>query len=101
MSASLSTMARWTISAILGVGPLLCTAQTTRDGRVDLGGYRLYISESGSGAPAVVFESGLGEDVATWSNVQPQVALFARTLAYDRAVLGKSDPSPPPKTIPE
>jgi len=101
VSASLSTMARWTISAILGVVPLLCIAQTTRDGRVDLGGYHLYISESGSDAPAVVFESGLGEDVATWSNVQPQVALFARTLAYDRAGLGKSDPSPHPKTVPE
>ena len=49
----------------------------------------------------MVFESGLGEDVATWSNVQPEVALFARTLAYDRAGLGKSDPSHHPKTVPE
>jgi pimeloyl-ACP methyl ester carboxylesterase len=49
----------------------------------------------------VVFESGLGEDVATWSDVQPQVAPFARTLAYDRAGLGKSDPSPHPKTVQE
>ena len=64
VSASLSTTARWTISAILGVVPLLCMAQTTRDGRIDLGGYQLYISESGSGVPAVVFESGLGEDLA-------------------------------------
>jgi len=101
VSASLSTMTRWTISAILGVVPQLCLAQTTRDGRIDLGGYRLYISESGSGVPAVVFESGLGEDATTWSNVQPQVALFARTLAYDRAGLGKSDPSPHHKTVPE
>lgn len=99
--ASLSIVARWLISAILGVVPLLCMAQTPRDGRVDLGGYQLYISESGSGAPAVVFESGLGEDVATWSNVQPQVALFTRTLAYDRAGLGKSGPSPHPKTVSE
>ena len=43
VSASLSPMARWIISAILGVVPLLCMAQTTRDGRVDLGGYQLYI----------------------------------------------------------
>ena len=63
--------------------------------------YQLYISESGSGVPAVVFESGLGEDLATWSNVQPQVALFARTMAYDGAGLGESNPSPHPKTVPE
>jgi pimeloyl-ACP methyl ester carboxylesterase len=86
---------------LLGLVPLLGTAQSTRDGRVDLGGYQLYISESGSGASAVIFESGLGEDVATWSNVQPQVAAFAHTLAYDRAGLGKSDPSPHPKTVQE
>jgi alpha-beta hydrolase superfamily lysophospholipase len=87
----------WTILAVLG--PFLCAAQTAQDASIDLGGYRVHISESGSGAPAVIFEAGLGEDLATWTNVQPQVARFARTIAYDRPGLGKSDPSPHPKTV--
>ena len=41
----------------------------------------------------------LGEDLATWANVQPHVAPFARTFAYDRPGLGKSDPSPHPRTV--
>jgi len=87
----------WTILAVLG--PFLFAAQTARDASIDLGGYRVHISESGSGPLAVIFEAGLGEDLATWADVQPQVARFARTIAYDRPGLGKSDPSPHPRTV--
>lgn len=76
-----------------------CNAQPSRESMVDLGGYRIHVSESGSAAPTVVFESGLGEDVATWNDVAPQVARFAKTFVYDRPGLGKSDPSPHPRTI--
>jgi pimeloyl-ACP methyl ester carboxylesterase len=72
-----------------------------RERSVDLGGYKLHTVESGSGTAAVVFVAGLGEDVHTWSNVQPRVAMFARTLAYDRPGLGLSDPSPRPRTVQE
>jgi len=47
----------------------------------------------------VVFESGLGEDTSTWHKVQPETATFAHTLVYDRAGLGKSDPSSNPTTV--
>jgi len=63
-----------------------------------MGGYRIHIEESGSGQ-SVVFESGLGEDTTTWRDVQPQVAQFAKTLTYDRPGIGKSEPSPNPRTI--
>lgn len=99
IAATLPTTGRGTLVAILSFLPLLGMTQTIQDRRVEVGGYQLHISEAGSGTPAVVFESGLGEDVATWSDVQPQVAHFARTIAYDRAGLGKSDPSPHPKTV--
>ena len=66
---------------------------------VDIGGCRLHIAESGSGHPVVVFESGMGEPLGTWSNVQPAIARFARTVSYDRAGLGQSDPSPRPRTM--
>lgn len=65
---------------------------------IDVGGYRLHLSQAGTTAPTVVFESGLGEDTSTWSKVQPEVAKFARTAMYDRAGIGKSDPLPGSQT---
>ena len=43
--------------------------------------------------PAVVFESGLGEDVSTWESVQPEIAKSTLTLAYERKGLGLSSPA--------
>ena len=77
----------------------LCVGQSQQDRKVDIGECRLHILESGSSSPVVVFESGLGEELATWGDVQPAVARFARTVSYDRAGLGHSDPSPRPRTL--
>ncbi len=71
------------------------------DRRVDLGGFKIYCSQSGSGFPAVVFESGVGEDTSTWQHVEPAIAKVTHTLVYDRAGLGKSDPSPKPRSVEE
>jgi len=79
--------------------PLVCLGQTARDEKADVGGYQLRYVQAGSGKPVVVFESGLGEDLSTWNAVQPQVAGFTGTFGYDRAGLGKSDPSPHPRTV--
>jgi pimeloyl-ACP methyl ester carboxylesterase len=99
LAASVSNTAHLLMLAILSVGPPMSLAQSTRGGLLDLGGYRVYTAESGVGDRAVVFEAGLGEDIATWNDVGPEVARFARTFAYDRPGLGKSDPSPRPRTI--
>ncbi len=55
----------------------------------------------GSGTPTVVFESGGGEDSSEWSNIEPVIWERARvrTVVYDRAGLGKSDPDPRPYRI--
>jgi pimeloyl-ACP methyl ester carboxylesterase len=48
----------------------------------------------------VVFEAGLGAARTAWGLVQPAVAQQTRTLAYDRAGLGRSTtPAPGPRTI--
>jgi pimeloyl-ACP methyl ester carboxylesterase len=66
-------------------------------GKVDVGGYALYLYCAGAGSPTVVLEAG-GDDVAeTWSLVQPEVAEFTRVCSYDRAGLGQSDPGPEPR----
>jgi pimeloyl-ACP methyl ester carboxylesterase len=38
-----------------------------------------------------VLEAGFASTAATWSKVQPEVAKFARVVAYDRAGLGTSE----------
>ena len=36
----------------------------------------------------------MGEDLSTWKAIQPAIAQLTRTLSYDRAGLGQSEPSP-------
>jgi pimeloyl-ACP methyl ester carboxylesterase len=66
---------------------------------VDVGGRRLHISCSGSGAPAVVLDSGLNMTMKTWGVVPSEVAQFARVCMYERAGVGESDPAPVPRTF--
>ena len=65
---------------------------------VDIGGYRLHLWCTGTGAPAVILDTGLGGSSAGWGFVQPDVARFTRVCSYDRAGMGYSDPGPSPRT---
>jgi len=65
---------------------------------VDVGGYRMHIDCSGTGSPAVILDSGLGDGYLSWRKVQPQIAQWARACSYDRAGFGYSDSSPKPRT---
>jgi pimeloyl-ACP methyl ester carboxylesterase len=65
---------------------------------VDIGGYRLHVLALGTGAPVVVFDAALGGSSISWTFVQPRVAEFGRTVAYDRAGFGWSDAGPLPRT---
>jgi pimeloyl-ACP methyl ester carboxylesterase len=70
------------------------------DQQIDIGGYALHMRVQGAGSPVVIFESGLGDTCASWDTVQPAISQLTCTLAYDRAGLGASGPSPQPRTIP-
>ena len=65
---------------------------------VEVDGYRLSITSSGAGSPAVVLETGLGALSETWQPVQREVARFTRVCRFDRAGRGQSDPAPTPRT---
>jgi pimeloyl-ACP methyl ester carboxylesterase len=65
---------------------------------VDIGGYRLNIDCTGTGSPAVILDSGLGEPARSWTGVQSGVKRFTRVCSYDRAGYGHSDPSPRPRS---
>ena len=61
---------------------------------VDIGGRRIHIDCRGTGAPTVVFESGLDMyGSLSWSSVQDEVAQTTRACSYDRAGVMWSDRS--------
>lgn len=63
---------------------------------VDAGGFRMHLDVRGEDrrAPTVVLEAGLGSFSPNWHWVQEALADSFCVVAYDRAGLGWSDPSP-------
>jgi pimeloyl-ACP methyl ester carboxylesterase len=68
---------------------------------IDVGPYQLHLYCTGSGSPAVILDSGLGDTYISWRKVQPPLAQFTRVCSYDRAGLGFSDYSRHPSTSKE
>jgi len=66
---------------------------------VDLGGHRLHVYCTGSGAPTVVVENGLGDYSFDWALVQARVSRFTRICTYDRAGYAWSDSGPKPRSF--
>jgi pimeloyl-ACP methyl ester carboxylesterase len=64
-------------------------------------GDEIYLEESGSADPLVVFESGNGGGRTLWDPVVPLLADVARTVAYDRAGRGRSSRPEPPQSLDE
>lgn len=70
-----------------------------RGERVDIGGRRLRVVRQGpADGPLVLLECGAFGCAADWAVVQQRLAdIGLRSLAYDRAGLGHSDPGPVPR----
>ena len=66
---------------------------------VDIGGCRLHVRRAGSHGPAVVFEAGIAASSLSWLLVESEIARFARTVSYDRAGLGWSEPAAAPRGV--
>ena len=89
------------LSVLSGIGAIYQSATTASDRRsypapgqlVDVGDYRLHLLVMGAdrGGPTVILESGLALPSIEWALVQPEIATFARVVAYDRPGLGWSD----------
>ena len=62
-------------------------------------GHRLHVVRRGEESPAVVLEAGVAASSLSWARVQPLIAPFARTCAYDRAGLAWSEPASSPRTF--
>ncbi|MFF0147872.1 pimeloyl-ACP methyl ester carboxylesterase [Amycolatopsis sulphurea] len=64
-------------------------------------GRRLRTVVAGAGPePLVVFENGISAPAAEWVHTQREVATRARTLGYDRAGYGGSDPDDADRSLP-
>lgn len=87
----------WLFIILILASTLTLNAQEAKDKKIDIGGFRLHAITAGVKSPTVVFESGMGESLSTWKDVQPIIAKSAQTFAYDRAGLGQSEPSPNPR----
>jgi pimeloyl-ACP methyl ester carboxylesterase len=79
------------------------SAQTpAQDALVDVGGHKLNVRVMGTptpGVPTVVFESGLGSPLDAWGTVPADLAGATKTVAYERAGIGKSEPGTDAPTI--
>jgi pimeloyl-ACP methyl ester carboxylesterase len=81
-------------------------AASTRDARLypppgqffRVGDHNLHIYCTGEGSPTVILDAGLGDSVASWDLVQPEISKFTRVCSYDRAGLGWSEFTSGPRT---
>lgn len=64
---------------------------------VDVGGHRLHLNCAGSGSPAVILESGLGETGDYWAWISAEVARDTTVCTYDRAGRGWSEAAAAPQ----
>jgi pimeloyl-ACP methyl ester carboxylesterase len=64
-------------------------------------GVSLNMNCSGTGAPSVILDSGLGVPAAGWDMVQAEAAKFTRVCSYDRAGYAWSTSGPMPRTTGE
>ena len=93
------------VAVLLIAGRLFQQWGTARDAKrhpppgslVNINGHRLHLLAKGNRGPTVIFESGLMSTVLSWNEIQPEIAKIARTVCYDRAGLGWSDPGPLPR----
>ena len=80
---------------------LLGGCAAPRSQLVDVGGRRLWMQVAGDGAPAIVFDGDGAADSSVWATIEAEVRrrVGVRTVVYDRAGLGHSDPAPLPYRI--
>jgi pimeloyl-ACP methyl ester carboxylesterase len=87
---------------LLSLGGSVAAQTVAPKTRVEVDGRKLNVRLSGTarpGVPTVVFESGLGSPIDAWLSVPSDVAATTRTVVYERAGVGSSEPGPEPRSI--
>ncbi len=83
-----------TADAVLVVKPVIDPGQMSFEGRVDIGGRKLYLECAGIGEPAVIFDAGLQNGGWKPVGLAAELAAVTRVCFYDRPNIpnGRSDP---------
>ncbi|CAM5194652.1 2-succinyl-6-hydroxy-2,4-cyclohexadiene-1-carboxylate synthase [Ureibacillus acetophenoni] len=58
---------------------------------IDVGDYRVHLTDRGDGDPTIVLIHGAGDSSYSWIHVQNELSKFSRVISYDRAGMGSSD----------
>lgn len=95
IAALVATAVRTAVSVALALGVLLSAtscATAPRDVRfAEVDGHRIAYRVLGAGGPTIVMIAGLGDGMATFQEVAPELATTATVIVYDRAGYGGSD----------
>ncbi|GAA4278374.1 hypothetical protein GCM10022259_30990 [Aquimarina mytili] len=65
---------------------------------IDISGNRIHYNFFGEGKYTFVLETGLGENINTWSAIQDSLAQMGKVFMYDRSGLGFSEEGQNPRT---
>jgi pimeloyl-ACP methyl ester carboxylesterase len=87
------------IAIVLTAG-IAGTAGAQTHALIDVGGHRLDYVRAGSGAPVIVFETGLADSLNTWLPMLRSVSRYTTAIAYSRAGFGRSESGAPDHSVP-
>lgn len=84
-----------TLGALLGAVSCASAPADTQSAGVD--GHRIAYRVLGSGSPAIVMITGLGDSMASFEEAASELAATTTVILYDRAGYGGSDATPSPR----
>ena len=86
---------------ILATGLIVASCQgdsrPSSDQMVSIGSHRLQMHLEGNGAPAVVIDAGITDQLDKLRPLQERLARVTRVITYNRAGYGQSEPGPLPR----
>jgi len=68
------------------------------DQMISIGSHRLQIHLEGKGAPTVVIDAGVTDQLDNWRPLQERIARVTQVITYNRAGYGQSEPALCPDT---
>ena len=91
----------WKFATFLATGLMLafcgCAGSKPSDQVISIGTHRLQIHREGRGAPAVVIDAGLADQLDKLAPLQSSLARVTLVITYNRAGYGQSEPGPLPR----
>jgi pimeloyl-ACP methyl ester carboxylesterase len=81
----------------LGLSACSADSRGEIDQLVSIGTHSLHIRCIGQGSPTVMIDTGVGDTLERWDDLQSQITQFTHVCTYDRAGYGSSESGPLPR----